>query len=186
VSARWIAVVALVALLGCACASHRGAVPSACASDRAAGRPPALASGWSWRIRGWRRVLREAAREHPAGSYSRPVLAVLRRGLVAAAPRLRFRLLRLRIVRAAQGAPLVIVEACSSPAAFSRQVPALARLIDPHHAAGEDWLGWDYEGFFLGAQDRHGRPFVAVFNTMRDHSGGQWARSQRLYPFAHG
>lgn len=51
---------------------------------------------------------------------------------------------------------------------------------------GEDWNGWDYEGFFLGAQDEQGEPFLAVYNAWRAHGGGQWARSEALYPFPHG
>lgn len=58
--------------------------------------------------------------------------------------------------------------------------------LDPQKAGGEDWQGWDYEGFFLGAQDQQGKPFLAVFNFWRARGGGQWARSEDLYPFEHG
>ena len=64
--------------------------------------------------------------------------------------------------------------------------PEIARALDPKNPGEEDWQGWDYEGFFLGAQDESGDPFLAVFNFMRDHGGGQWARSEGLYPYEHG
>jgi hypothetical protein len=88
-------------------------------------------------------------------------------------------------VPAPQGSPLAIVEA-SSPSRFSSATPEIARTLDPKKPGEEDWQGWDYEGFFLGAQDESGDSFLAVFNFMRDHGGGQWARSEALYPYEHG
>ncbi len=90
-----------------------------------------------------------------------------------------------RILRETQGAPQVIIQAPKT-SAFVHAVPAVTRALDPNHPAAQPWLGWAYEGFFLGVQDTHGNPFLAVFNTMRLHSGGQWARSQELLPYPHG
>ena len=47
--------------------------------------------------------------------------------------------------------------------------------------------GWAFEGFFE-ARDTEGVPVLAVFNYWRgpDRGGGQWARSEDLYPYAHG
>ncbi|HEY3765949.1 MAG TPA: hypothetical protein VGL44_12400 [Gaiellales bacterium] len=47
------------------------------------------------------------------------------------------------------------------------------------HASSED-------GFRVGAQSSRGTPFLDVSNVMRAHGGGQWARSERLYPYPHG
>jgi hypothetical protein len=34
---------------------------------------------------------------------------------------------------------------------------------------------------------RRGVPFVAIYDSLRGHiMGGQWARSKRLFPYAHG
>ena len=110
---------------------------------------------------------------------------VFRKRVEAAGSRYGFRVVSVDFVRAPQGAPLVIVEA-SSPDSFARDTPAIADALDPKTPGGDDWQGWDYEGFFLGAQDEHGEPFVAVYNFQRDHGGGQWARSEGLYPYPHG
>ena len=79
----------------------------------------------------------------------------------------------------------MIVQA-GNPTAFARRVPALMRVLDPRAPADDDAQGWSYEGFFLGAQDNRQRPFLAVSNTIRIRSGGQWARSERLFPYPHG
>ena len=96
-----------------------------------------------------------------------------------------FRVVSVHILHAPQGSPQVIVQA-AKPEAFARSVPAIMRVIDPRRSAAEDWLGWSYRGILLGAQDSRRRPFLAVFNTMRVHSGGQWARAERLFPYPHG
>lgn len=48
--------------------------------------------------------------------------------------------------------------------------------------------GWAYEGFCFEAQDADGQPFLIVFNHWRGPhaSGGRWAASRTLFPFAHG
>jgi hypothetical protein len=48
--------------------------------------------------------------------------------------------------------------------------------------------GRRYEGFYLEAQDERGVPFLGVYNFWRGNhkGGGQWARSEPLYPFQHG
>ena len=80
----------------------------------------------------------------------------------------------------------MIVQATSSEARLAHEVPAIMRIVDPHHPAGQDWLGWAYEGIFLGAQSRRGSPFLDVTNVLRSHGGGQWAIRDSLYPYAHG
>lgn len=86
----------------------------------------------------------------------------------------------------AQAAPLVIVQT-RDYLALARAVPAIDSSLDPH-TGHNDRTGWAYEAFFLEAQDERGIPFIAVSNFMRgaEPGGGQWARSNQLYPFAHG
>lgn len=151
-------------------------------ADRSAHLAPAAA--WGSHIRGWQRQLRAAATDNPAATYPTPSRSVLLRRLHRTSIRYGFRVVSVRIVHAPQGSPEMIVQA-AEPETFARSVPAIMRVLDPRHPAAEDWLGWSYEGFFLGAQDRR-RPFLAVFNTMRVHSGGQWARAERLFPYPHG
>jgi hypothetical protein len=44
-----------------------------------------------------------------------------------------------------------------------------------------------FEAIFLEAVDGRGVPFVAIYDSLRGHiMGGQWARSKRLFPYAHG
>jgi len=146
---------------------------------------PAPSARWRSHIRGWQRMLRAAAGENPTPTYPTPSPSVLLRRLHQTSNRYGFEIVSMRVLRAPQGAPQVIVQT-GDPSTFVRSVPAIMRVLDPLHPAAEDRLGWAYEGFFLGAQDSQHRPFVAVFNTMRARSGGQWARAQRLLPYPHG
>jgi len=113
-------------------------------------------------------------------------LAILRQRIAAAGHKFGFRLVFVRMLRAPQGAPLVIVQTESSPTSFVPKVSAIIRLLDPIHPARQDWESTAYEGFFIGAQDSNGGPFLAGFNVERLHEGGQWARSADLFPFPHG
>jgi hypothetical protein len=106
--------------------------------------------------------------------------------LAAASHRFGFRVVALRVVRAPPGALLVIVQPNSSPSSFAPKVRRIESLLNPRHHAPLDWQSTAYEGFFIGAQDNHGRPFLYGFNYLRARAGGQWARSPELYPFPHG
>lgn len=145
-----------------------------------------MAPGWARHIHVWEHDLRVAARRDRRLSYPTPSLAILRQRLAAASNKFGFRLVFVRMLRAPQGAPLVIVQTESSPASFVLTVSAIIRLLDPTHPARQDWESTAYEGFFFGAQDSNGRPFLAGFNVERLHEGGQWARSPDLFPFPHG
>jgi hypothetical protein len=147
-----------------------------------------VAAGWSGFVGGWERTLHAAARHNPRMRFPTPSANVFRRRLARASSDFRFRIVSLRFVRAPQGAPLVIIQATSPEAVLAREVPAIMRMVDPHRPAREDWLGWAYEGIFLGAQSRRGSPFLDVSNVMRFHTGGQWALRNSLfpYPYAHG
>jgi hypothetical protein len=66
---------------------------------------------------------------------------------------------------------------------LAHDLPHVLDLIDPpprsNHRA--------YEAIFLEAVDGDGVPFVAVYDSLRGHiMGGQWARSDALFPYAHG
>lgn len=46
---------------------------------------------------------------------------------------------------------------------------------------------WRFEGFYLEGRDERGVPFVIVTDVVRGEvMGGQWARSDALFPFQHG
>jgi hypothetical protein len=181
---RPIGAVALLAfvLAGCGTASKASSSPGG-----AKARTQAISQvrGWGPHVRHWRQELLAAASKDTNVKFPTPSQPVFEKNLAAAAEQFGFRVLSTEFVRAPQGSPQVIVEA-SSPTQFSKDTPAIFRALDPRTGSGQDWQGWDYEGFFLGAQDQQGVPFLAVFNVMRDHGGGQWARSEDLYPFPHG
>jgi hypothetical protein len=66
---------------------------------------------------------------------------------------------------------------------LAKDLPQVLDAIDPpprsDHRA--------FEAIFLEAVDGHGVPFVAIYDSLRGHiMGGQWARSERLFPYAHG
>lgn len=180
--------VAAIALLALVVGGCGGASPEASSSDPARNQAQSVAGiskAWDARIDTWKRELLAAASEDNDVNFPTPSQAAFEERLAAAASQFDFSVLSVEFVPAPQGSPLVIVES-SSPTRFSQDTPAIVRLLDPKDGGGEDWQGWEYEGFFLGAQDQHGEPFLAVFNFERAHGGGQWARNEGLYPFEHG
>lgn len=106
--------------------------------------------------------------------------------LARAANRYSFTVEGVRFVRVrGRIAPLVIVET-DSYLAFARATPAIERSLDPltnttNNATGERF--WSFPGFYLEARDERGVPFLIVDNF--PSGGGQWARSDQLFPFAH-
>src|SRR5205814_10311160 len=104
-----------------------------------------------------------------------------------AAKRYDFEVVSLRFLRPRQLAPEVVVRT-RRYAELAHAVPAIAAALNPRLRVQDDRLGWEYEGFFFEAQDEHGVPFLAVFDFMRGphKGGGQFARSEPLFPFAHG
>jgi hypothetical protein len=112
---------------------------------------------------------------------------VLVERLQEAAARWRFDVVSLRVYRPLRAAPFVVVRA-DDEARLSAATPAIMRAIDPKRRTNDDRTGWTYEGFFFEARDRHGVPFLVVYNAERGpHAGGgQWAASERLFPYPHG
>ena len=155
------------------------------ASDKPAGFSATIPAPWVKPVARWERSLRAAAHDSEY-VYPTPPLKTLETRLAAASERFGFQVVALRLVRAPQGAPVVILQPNSSPSSFAPKVGQIESLLDPRHQAPQDWDATAYEGFFIGAQDSHGHPFLYGDNFLRARSGGQWARSPNLYPFAHG
>jgi hypothetical protein len=90
------------------------------------------------------------------------------------------------LLRPRQLAPRIVVRT-GDYLRVTRAMPEILRAIDPKARTNDDRTGWRYEGFYFEADDGHGVPFALAFNFWRGSSagGGQWARSERLYPFAH-
>jgi hypothetical protein len=134
----------------------------------------------------WRETLAANAEDDPAARFDNLTEDEFLARLQEAAQEYGFRVVETRWLRPLQTAPLVVVEA-DDPGSLARDVPAILRLLDPQAAVGEDWQGWSFEGFFFEARDQSGSPFLAFYNHWRgsDRGGGQWARSENLYPFPH-
>ena len=135
----------------------------------------------------WRSELRKRAREAPRQRFDNLSPQVLRRRLEAAARRYDFEVVSFRLLRPRQLAPRIVVRT-RHDVELAHAVPRILRRLDPKAGTGDDRTGWRYEGFWFEADDEHGDPLLAVFNFWRGpHAGGgQWARSDRLYPFSHG
>jgi hypothetical protein len=135
----------------------------------------------------WKVELRRRAREDPRKRFPNPSSAVLRSRLEQAGERYGFEIVSLRLLRPRQLAPLVVVRT-THYAELARATRAILRGIDPKASTGDDRTGWGYEGFYFEARDERGIPFLLTFNFWRGTSGGggQWARSQALFPFLHG
>ena len=106
--------------------------------------------------------------------------------LAAAARRYGFTVKRVDFLHPQRPTPLVIVQT-SRYVAFAHAVPSVEHSLDPHRG-NDDLKGWSFGGFCLEALDERGVPFLVVSNTVSRNgvTGGQWARSDPLYPFAHG
>jgi hypothetical protein len=169
-----------------------------CASSRSV-----LYSGVTFGLTGKRTVVTDAAavrdakgiRRHWLGETGRhssqrfPNLpkAEFSRRLAAAAARYHFTVKTAQFRHAGQVTPLVVLRT-DRYVALARAIPSIEQSLDPHKRAREDWSGWTFRAFYLEAQDERGVPFVVVENVIGRGSaaGGQWARSDALFPFLHG
>jgi hypothetical protein len=121
------------------------------------------------------------------GPTSRLSPSEFRSRLARAASRYGFTVKRVRFVKTrGQLAPFVIVET-DRYLAFARATPAIERSLDPltdktNNATGEHF--WSFPGLFFEARDERGVPFLMTDSF--PSGGGQWARSDQLYPYAHG
>jgi len=134
----------------------------------------------------WVAEITRRARKDPSPRFANLPTRRLRLRLADAASRYHFTVKKVRFLHPRQLAPLVVIQTrCYR--ALAHAVPAIENSLDPH-TGHSDQAGWAFEGFFLEAQDERGVPFLAIFNFMRGSGpgGGQWARSDQLYPFLHG
>jgi hypothetical protein len=147
---------------------------------------PRAASGGGVRAH-WEAELARGARERPSLRFDNLSEQEFRRRLDRAAERYHFTIESVELLRPKQLAPMVVVRS-SDPFALSRDVPAIARSLDPKAATDDDRTGWAWEGFYFEVHDQADKPAIVVFNYWRQNSGGggQWAADESLYPFPHG
>jgi hypothetical protein len=138
-------------------------------------------------LRSWNRELAKRARAAPAQRFDNLPVATLERRLQVLAEAHDFDVVTVQLNRPAQLAPRVIVRTTHYPE-LAKATPVILRRLDPKRATNDDRTGWRFEGFFFEARDEHGIPFLATFNFWRggNGGGGQFARSEQLYPFEHG
>jgi hypothetical protein len=134
----------------------------------------------------WVADVTRRAQDDPSQRFPNLSTRQFRLRLAAAAARYHFTVKKVQFLHPRQLAPLVIIET-RRYLAVARAVPSIENSLDPH-TGHTDRAGWAYEGFFLVAQDERGVPFVVVSNFVRGPSpgGGQWARSDQLFPYVHG
>lgn len=135
----------------------------------------------------WRTTIFAAAHDYPQAQFDNPPEGVLRARLKRAAADYNFTLERVEILQPAGQAPFIVIRS-DDPQQLVKATPAILRLIDPKAATSDDRTGWVYEAFFFEARDANNVPFLLTYNSWRGpHAGGgQWARSNDLFPFEHG
>jgi hypothetical protein len=182
--------IGLLAVTGIAsaCGEHKsvldeGIRPGVLGNTHVITRAEALADA-RVRIAYWEREIRKRARSDARTRFQNLEPAILRRRLSESASRYDFEIVSVELLRPRQLAPKIIVST-TDYLGLARATPEILRRLDPRAATSDDRTGWKYEGFYFEAQDEHGVPFLAAFNFWRGNSpgGGQWARSERLYPF---
>jgi hypothetical protein len=136
--------------------------------------------------RQWEHEIRSRAREAPHERFANLSAATLRERLREAAGEHGFEVVSVKLLRPRQLAVEIIIRT-TDYLGLAHGLPGILRKLDPHEGTS-DTRGWSYEGFFIEARDERGVPFLAVFNHWRGQhkGGGQWARSEPLYPFLHG
>lgn len=129
----------------------------------------------------WIRDMNEAAREYPGIRFRSPGREILLTRLEREARAHDFEVVSVRMLRPRQLAPAVVVRS-THYVALAHATGAILEKLEP-----DGKYDRDYEGFYFEAQDERGIPFFSAFNVMRGRiEGGQWARSEPLYPFEHG
>jgi hypothetical protein len=183
----------VLGLLAGGCGHSRGISRSTPVALRAQPKPMSAAEAvrsmrrtQAW----WRHQIRSRAAAYPHQRFNNPTAAELHHGLTTLASRYHFVVKSLDLWQPLphQYAPTVVVQA-NDPHAFASATGAIMRWLDPKKPTNDDRTGWRYEGFFMKAIDGKDVPFVGVYNFMRgvySRGGGQWARSEDLFPFAHG
>jgi hypothetical protein len=137
----------------------------------------------------WRGEIRAGVRAHPQWHYVNLPESVMRTKLQALARRYDFTIDRIAYVRTLRGqfAPKIVVHT-RHYLRMARATPLILKQIDPlNWRSGGRRTHARFEAFFFQANDEHGVPFLGAFNFYRapGPGGGQWARSDALYPFGH-
>lgn len=136
----------------------------------------------------WEAELARGVRERPGRRFPNLSRQEFLGRLRAAAARNDFELVDVDFLRPKQLAPRVVVQS-SDAKALARAYGRFWRSIDPKATTPDDRIGWAFEGFLFEARDSDGIPAFVVFHWWRAREsvgGGQWARNEALYPFAHG
>jgi hypothetical protein len=196
---KWVALSALV-VLATACSnhgstvSHRRAVLYQGVGPRQPGTTiancrvsDAAARAGGARVRKeWEREVRTRAIQAPRQRFANLSPDALKKRLAKAAHDHDFQVVGVRLLQPRQLAPEIAVRT-THYLALTHALPGILRSLDPH-SGNSDTHGWSYEGFHFEAQDERGVPFLGVYNFWRGQhkGGGQWARSEPLYPFPHG
>jgi hypothetical protein len=159
------------------------AVAPAAAADRASPRAVVAQARAEW----LKEVRASATHGDRATRFPSPPRSVLLQRLRRAARLFGFRIVRVTMLQPLQRAPVVVVSS-DRKLALARATPKILALFDPHRATSANPSGYAYEAYFFEARDRRGVPYLATFNHWRPPhvGGGQWAASERLYPFPHG
>jgi hypothetical protein len=188
---RRLVLLAAAAALCAGCGSHRSVLEAGVAlrpgdKPHVVGPSEAVADARST-LRTWHRELAKRARQDPRRRFPNLAPALFRARLAETAHRYGFEVESVRLNRPRQLAPEVVVRT-SHYVALAHAVPTILHAINPRLPARDDRQGWEYEGFYFEARDEHEVPFLVTFDFMRGRSpgGGQWARSNALFPFAHG
>jgi hypothetical protein len=127
----------------------------------------------------FRREVKVAARKRPGEEFESPPLSELLPRVQHEAGKHHFRIVSLRLLHPKQLAPMLIV----STTHYVGLARATASIL--HDLNGR--YGDRYEGFYFEARDELGVPFFTTETLRRDRTeGGQWARSEALFPFPHG
>jgi hypothetical protein len=183
-----LALVAVTLVLAAGCGGRRGSVLDGGLCRHVGGRcvrvtPAAAVRDVRAARREWLREVHADAVRDPTRRFPNPRRAAFERRLAAAARSYRFAVASVTWRGAgAQDVPDVVVES-SRYEQLARDLPHVLDAIDPPPRSDSRV----YEAIFLEAVDPRHVPFVAVFDSLRDHvMGGQWARADPLYPYAHG
>jgi hypothetical protein len=181
---------AIVAALASGCGSHRSALDEGVrlgSSGRVHRVGVAEARKNVRQARAeWGREITSRASAYPRQTFSNLPAPALRARLAALARRYDFEVTSMQLRRPRQLAPSIVVRT-QHYVELARATRVILKQLDPKARTNDDRTGWRYEGFFFEAGDENGVPFLAAFNFWRGPGGGggQWARSERLYPFAH-
>jgi hypothetical protein len=170
-----IAVVFLLAAVTAGCGGHPSAFDGGVSAANAR-RDVAAAR------REWLGEVRANARRHPRVRFHNLDHADFVARLDLQARRHDFRITRITWRRGDLDVPDVTIVS-THYVQLAHDLPHVLDAVDPpprsNHRA--------FEGIFLEAVDGRGVPFVAIYDSLRGHiMGGQWARSKRLFPYAHG